>query len=286
MATAQKAANGVVKLEEHYKSQSMWRDSFTRLVRNKMAILGLIVIILNILAAIFAAQISPHDDRTQVLTDNNAAPQWIIDMFPVMKSKEDGGYVTVSNDYPLGADYLGRDLLSRIIYGTRVSLAVAFVGPAVSLAIGLSLGLLAGFAGGKLDDFLMRVVDVFYALPTLLVIILMMAYFRNSFNDATGIGTFGYAMNRVDQAFGGMFFIFIGIGLTSWVGMARLTRGQVLSVREKEYIVAAQSLGAGQRSIMFRHVLPNILGPIIVAETLTIPTYISYEAFLSFIGLV
>lgn len=194
------------------------------------------------------------------------------------------GYVRVDNDYALGTDNLGRDLLSRIIYGARVSLAVAFVGPMMSLLVGTIFGLVSGYAGGWMDNFMMRIVDTMYAFPTILFIILMMAYFRASFTVSEP-GTFAYRINEIDEHFGGMMFIFIGVGLTSWMGTARLARGQVLSIREKEYIEAAVSIGTSHRVIIFRHILPNILGPIVVAETLTIPTYISFEAFLSFIGL-
>jgi ABC-type dipeptide/oligopeptide/nickel transport system permease subunit len=267
------------------------------------------------------------------------------------------GYVIVDNSYTLGADFNGRDLLSRIIYGARVSLAVAFIGPLVSLMVGLIFGLVSGYFGGTVDTMMMRFVDVMYAFPTLLLIILLMTFFRAAFAggetavqlaapiDATtttipvevglesefrsgwvfriddevmevvglkegaveverGINdtipaehaantriaierpkTIAYRLFRIDRAFGGMFFIFIGIGITSWMSLARLTRGQVLSVRQTEYVEAAQSIGARTPSIMWKHVLPNILGPIIVAETLTIPSYIATEAFLSFIGL-
>ncbi|MCZ7544461.1 MAG: ABC transporter permease [Anaerolineae bacterium] len=120
--------------------------------------------------------------------------------------------------------------------------------------------------------------------PTLLLIILMMAFFRSSFNQSTP-GTLAYTLNQLDMAFGGMLFIFIGIGMTAWMGMARLARGQVLSVREKEFVEAAEMIGQNTRGIMWKHILPNILGPLIVAETLAIPSYIATEAFLSFIGL-
>lgn len=220
------------------------------------------------------------------------------------------GYVreVEAREYPLGADGLGRDLLTRIIYGARISLAVAFVGPFVSLIVGILLGLISGYVGGRVDNGLMRLVDIMYAFPTILFVILMMAYFRASaqvepfdsflvgVNDWVGVEvlvnprvsqpeTLISRLNSIDAYFGGMMFIFIGIGLTSWMQTTRLTRAQVLSVRSKEYIEAAVSIGTSNRMIIFRHVLPNILGPIIVAETLTIPTYISYEAFLSFIGL-
>jgi oligopeptide transport system permease protein len=203
----------------------------------------------------------------------------------VLRVKEqDGGYVEVSDRYPLGADFLGRDLLTRIIYGARVSLSVAFIGPAVALAIGIGVGLTSGYSGGWVDNLIMRFVDIMYAFPTILLIILLMAFFRAGFQD-TEPGSFVYIISEADRALGGMLFIFIGIGATAWMSLSRLTRGQVLSVREKEYIEAARSIGTPRFQIVRQHILPNILGPIVVAETLTIPTYISYEAFLSFIGL-
>jgi oligopeptide transport system permease protein len=127
-------------------------------------------------------------------------------------------------------------------------------------------------------------VDVLYAFPQLLLIILMMAFFRSTFTG-THPGTLQFALNSLDARFGGMLFIFMGIGFTAWENMARLTRGQVLSLREKEFVEAARTIGAGNLRIMFRHILPNIVGPLIVAETLAIPNYINTEAFLSFIGL-
>ena len=277
-------AGGVIRLQTHVKGDSLWLDAWRRLRRNRLAVVGAIIIVLNILMAIFAAQLAPRGFADQVLTDNNAVPTWVTSIFPNMVAKENGGYVTINNHYLLGADNLGRDLLSRIIYGARVSLAVAFVGPAVSLLVGITFGLISGYLGGRVDNLMMRIVDVMYAFPTLLLVILLMAFFRSSFahNDP---GTFAYAVGQADQSMGGMLFIFIGVGITSWMGLARLVRGQILSVREKEYIEAARALGVNTRGIMFRHMLPNILGPIIISETLTIPTYISYEAFLSFIGL-
>lgn len=277
---------GVPELaQDMHHANKLWVDAWKRLIRNRAAVVGLVIVILSVLIAIFAPYIAPNDYREQVLTNNNSAPRWVIDLFPNMKAKdEEGGWVTVSEDYILGADNLGRDLLSRIIYGSRVSLSVAFVGPMVSLAVGLILGLVSGYAGGRVDNLIMRLVDIMYAFPTILLVILLMAYFRATFN-ASDQGTFAYRLNQIDSRFGGMLFIFIGIGLTSWMNTARLARGQVLSIRQREYIEAATSVGASDFTIIFRHILPNILGPIVVAETLTIPTYISFEAFLSFIGL-
>ncbi len=274
----------VAKLDKRAKGESLWMDSWKRLRRNRLAVVGAIIILINIFIALTAPIIAPKDRDTQVLADNNAAPPWIDRIFPNMVSVEDGGYVKTSTDYILGADALGRDLLTRILHGSRVSLLVAFVGPLVALSVGLLVGVTAGYFGGWVDNLLMRFVDIMYAFPTLLLIILLMTFFRLSFNSPEP-GTFAFTVGRLDQSSGGMLFIFIGIGLTAWMSLARLARGQVLSVRRKEYIEAAHSIGARTPVIIWGHIIPNILGPIVVAETLTIPSYISYEAFLSFIGL-
>ncbi len=278
------AAGQIANLKERPRGESLWGDAARRLRRNKAAIMGLIIIIISILVAIFAPAIAPYDYKTQVRADNNAVPYWVTRIFPNMIPEDEGGYITVTDKYPLGSDALGRDLFSRIVYGSRVSLAVAFVGPVVSIIVGLLVGMIAGYVGGKVDNTLMRIVDVMYAFPTFLFIILLMAFFRASFTQVEQ-GTFSYYISELDSATGGLLFIFVGIGLTSWMQMARLVRGQVLSVREKEYIEAARSIGTRAPEIMRQHILPNILGPIIIAETLSIPQYISYEAFLSFIGL-
>ncbi len=261
------------------KGESLWMDAMRRLIRNRAAVVGLVLIIILYLSAIFANVIAPYPFDKQVLTDQNKAPAWILSVFPSMKP-----YVSMSNNYPLGADYVGRDLFSRIVYGARVSLTVAIIGPLISLLIGVTYGSMSGYFGGNLDNAMMRVVDVLYAFPSLLFIILLLAFFRSTFSHPDP-GSFTYAISAFDAKMGGMLFIFIGIGLTAWETMARLSRGQVLSVREKEYVEAARTIGATDGRIMFRHILPNIVGPLVVAETLAIPGYISTEAFLSFIGL-
>lgn len=265
-------------------SESLFRSSMRRLFRNRFAVFGLVIILVFVFVALFANQLAPKPYDVQILRDSDAVPTWITGVFPILKPKEQGGYAKINDSYALGADGLGRDILSRVIYGSRVSLLVAFIGPVMAMLVGLSLGLLSGFMGGWIDNIIMRITDVMYAFPTLLLVILLMAFFRPTTGQLDP-NSFAYSMNRLDASTGGMLFIFIGIGLTSWMQLARLTRGQVLSVREQEYIQAARSLGANNWAIMTRHILPNILGPLIVAETLTIPRYISYEAFLSFIGL-
>ncbi len=278
-------AGPVISLAHPETSRGPWLDAWRRLLRNRAALVGLIVILLNIIMAVGAPQIAPHDPYRQDYLALNSAPKWVIDVFPKMKPVgEPGGYVRINDEYPLGTDNLGRDLLSRIIYGARVSLLVAFIGPFFSLLVGTAVGMIAGYAGGQVDNLIMRAVDIMYAFPTLLLVILLMVFFRASFNQGD-VGSITHRLNRIDAATGGLLFIFIGIGLTSWMDTARLARGQVLSIRQKEYIEAAVSIGSNNRSILLRHVLPNILGPIVVAESLAIPRYISFEAFLSFIGL-
>ena len=261
------------------KGRSLWQEAFQRLMRNRAALTGATIILLLILTAIFADLIAPYAFEKQSLLNANAVPTWVTNLFPSLKP-----YAVINEDYPIGADSLGRDLFSRIVYGTRVSLAIAFIGPVISLIIGVIYGSISGFFGGRVDNIMMRVVDVLYAFPGLLFIILLMAFFRTTLAQPEE-GTFAYYVGQLDSKLGGLLFIMIGIGLTGWETQARLTRGQVLSVREKEYIEASRALGANSWRIMFRHVLPNILGPLIVLETLAIPGYIYTEAFLSFIGL-
>ena len=261
------------------KRVSLRQDALRRLTRNRAAVVGASIIILLILMAVFAPLIAVRPFEKQVLVDQNRVPEWLVSIFHSVEP-----YAKYSSEYPLGADYVGRDLFSRNVYGARVSLAVAFIGPLISLIIGVIYGSISGYFGGRVDNIMMRIVDILYAFPTLLFIILLMAFFRSTLSDIQP-GTFAYWINKLDESVGGMFFIFIGIGLTAWQNMARLTRGQVLSAREKEYIEAAHTIGASHIRIMFRHILPNIVGPLIVAETLAIPGYIATEAFLSFIGL-
>jgi len=262
-----------------HKRENLWQDAFRRLVRNRAAMIGGTIILILIFIAIFADFIAPYPYDKGVLTDQNKVPEWMGTLFPTMKP-----YMKTSDKYPFGADYIGRDIFSRLIYGTRISLSIAFIGATISLVIGIIYGSISGYFGGRADNLMMRSVDVLYAFPGLLFIILLMAFFRSSFAKPQ-VGTFGSILGQIDSHMGGMFFIIIGIGLTAWETTARLTRGQVLSAREKEYIEAARTVGASDVRIMFRHILPNIVGPLIIVETLAIPAYIGTEAFLSFIGL-
>ncbi len=266
-------------LPQRRKTASLWADALYRLSRNKAAILGGTLVILLTLTAIFARYIAPYPYDVQDRNAANAIPTWMLEIFPMMKS-----YAVISDKFPLGADYVGRDMLSRLIYGTQISLAVAYVGPIIALLVGTIYGLISGYFSRWVDNIMMRFVDLMYAFPSLLLIILMMAFFRSTFAQSEP-GTFAYVMNKIDERFGGMLFIFIGIGLTAWMGTARLARGQVLSIREQDFVLAARAVGASHLRIIFSHIMPNILGPLVITVTLAIPGYITTEAFLSFIGL-
>ncbi len=268
---------------------NLWQDALQRLVRNRAALVGGIVVLIMCLLAIFAGRVAPYHYAQGDSSENYVTPRWITQIMP--GSMED--YVQIDNKFPFGADYLGRDLLSRVIYGARVSLPVGFVGAGTALLVGLVYGCISGYYGGLVDDIMMRIVDIVYTFPTMLLIILLMAFFKSTFGGEMTPGTAAYNFNRVNDVVdsvlglqgGGMLFIFIGIGLTAWMSIARLTRGQILSIKEKEYVEASHMIGAADLRIIVRHILPNIIGPVLVSVTLSIPSYISTEVFLSFIGL-
>jgi ABC-type dipeptide/oligopeptide/nickel transport system permease subunit len=245
------------------KPRSPLQDAWTILLRNRVAVAGGIFLILLTLVAIFAPYIAPEGIDEQKLQDNYMAP---------------------GSKYILGADQFGRDVLSRVIYGARVSLSVAFVAAAVSLAIGLVYGLISGYFGGTADNVMMRIVDIIYGFPFLIFVILLQVYFKAVATKGGG-GALAVPLVALDRKMGGMLFIFLALGALNWIGMSRIARGQVLSYKEKEFVEAARMIGASDTRIIFRHLLPNILGPCIISETMAIPGYIFTEAFLSFIGL-
>ncbi len=222
------------------KETSLWRDAWQRLLRNKLAIAGAAVVITFLLLAVFADGLAPY---AYDYTDFTKAYQ-----FP-------------SVQFPFGTDALGRDMFSRLIYGARISMVVGLGSQLLVVIIGVPLGAIAGYYGGKVDLLLMRFVDVMYTFPTLLFVILIM----------TALGA-------------GLLNIFIALGLTSWVTICRLTRGQLLSLREKDFVLAAHAVGAPPSRIILRHLLPNALTPLIVAITFGVPNAIFTEAALSFIG--
>ena len=238
------------------RSSGIWRDAFGRLLRNRLAVIGGIWVILLILIAIFGPAIAPwHYDQK----DNVA--------FNLAHGRPAGPF-TIPN-HPLGLDNYGLDIFSKLLDGAQISMSVAFVAQAVVLLIGIPIGALAGWYGGRVDTYLMRFTDVMYAFPDLLLIILLSVAFRDT--------DFGRALN-------GLFLVFVAIGLTSWVTVARLVRGQLLSLREMEFVEAARAVGVSGRKIMTKHLLPNAIGPVTVAVTLGIPTAILFEATLAYLG--
>lgn len=240
------------------------RRAFRQLRRNVPASVSAVVLLLLVLVAVFAPQLAPHDYAAGDFSANFAKP---------------------SERFPLGADFLGRDMLSRLIFGTRISLAVAFLGAFFAFTVGLVYGVIAGYFGGRLDEIMMRIVDVLYAFPGLLFIILLMVAFKTGFGGGVATNPIIVAVGKLDAQLGGVFLIIVGISLTSWVGMARLTRGMALSLRSSEFMTAAKALGATDGRIIFKHLVPAISGPLVVQVTLSIPGFIGTEAFLSFIGI-
>jgi oligopeptide transport system permease protein len=187
--------------------------------------------------------------------------------------------------FVFGADKNGRDILSRVLYGTRVSLSVALIGATSSLLIGTLYGITAGYFGGRVDNLMMRFIDFLLGLPGLIVIILLQVFFKALDDYRDQVGGFGAAFIDWNRKLGGLLFVYIVIGLLSWIGTARLARGQVLALKQREFIEAARAIGASHRRIIFVHLLPNIIGPLIAVEMLAIPGYIFTEASLSFLGL-
>lgn len=222
-------------------SMTFWQDAWRRLRKNRMAMIGMYVLIVIILTAIFGPVVSPYTYSDQTLTLANQPP-------------------TLA--HPFGMDNLGRDLMTRVFFGARISLSIGFIVALCTLVIGVLYGGISGYVGGAVDNVMMRIVDVLYIIPSTLYVILLMLVIGPGFNS-----------------------VIIALGATSWLGMARQVRGQVLSLKEQEFVLAAKALGSDSRRILLRHLIPNSLGPIIVVATMQIPSAIFNEAFLSFIGL-
>ena len=228
-------------LMEAEDGASPWHDAWLRLKKNRAAVTGGVVLAVMVVLAIMTPWIAPYGYEAQNL-DLGATPP--------------------SAAHWLGTDIFGRDLLTQILYGGRISLAVGFIATAVALVIGVTWGAVAGYVGGRIDSVMMRFVDILYALPFMIFIILLMVVFGRN-----------------------ILLLFLAIGAVEWLTMARIMRTQVQSLRQQEFVEAAVSLGLPPSAIIFKHIIPNALGPIIVYTTLTIPSVMLLEAFLSFLGL-
>jgi oligopeptide transport system permease protein len=239
------------------KQRSLWQDAAYRLVRNKAAVGGLIVIFGAFLIAIFSGFLAPYNP---IEIPKNPASQ----MEPLWT-----GSKYTDPRYLLGTDFLGRDILSRLLYASRISMVVGFVPTAIVFGLGVTVGMMAGYFGGWTDQLLMRFTDIIYAFPDFLFLLIIVASFRNS--------PFGKVLD-------GLMLIFVAIAIVGWVGVARLTRGQVLALKEREFVEAARAIGATPRRLMVKHLLPNALAPLIVAAAFSVPAAILGEATLSFLG--
>ena len=289
-----------LELDEHIKGVSLWKDAWRRLSKNKLAMIGLVLVVLYAIVSL-AAPILPIPSYKDQVIDHQYLPPSItksagelmyarqeflltayaekeerelntaeVERLSDLRDRIENEMVVVDGKekklhdriYLLGTDSLGRDLLARIIYGGQVSIAIGLIGTITSVLIGIVLGALAGYIGGNVDYIIMRIVDIMYGLPYMMLVIIFMAMFGRSI------------MN-----------LFFALAIVSWLTVARVVRGQIISLKNSEFIEAARSIGANTGRIVFRHLVPNTLGVIVVFSTLRIPTFIMLEAFLSFLGL-
>jgi oligopeptide transport system permease protein len=241
--------------------RSLWRDAWVRFTKNKLAVLASFVLLFFALVAVFAPLLAPHDPLKIYDGKGYLPPAW-----------EESGPIGLPGEsqFVFGTDSLGRDVLSRVIYGARVSLVVGVIPAIIILLVGVVVGLIAGYMGGKVDNLTMRFGDVLYAFPDLLFFIIVMTALRDT---------------PAGQLMNGLVLLFVALAIVSWIGLARIVRGQVLSLKEKEFVEAGRMVGAGHRRIMAKHILPNCLGPIIVYTALRIPGFIITEAVLGYLGL-
>ncbi|MCA9950443.1 MAG: ABC transporter permease [Anaerolineales bacterium] len=242
-------------------SRSLWADAWIRLRRNKAAVVGMFIIGFFVIVALFAPLIAPHNPLQIHDGMSYLPPAWV--------DESSTGRVGDPR-FLLGTDTIGRDVLSRVIYGSRVSLVVGLAPVVVILLVGVLVGLISGFTGGRTDNLMMRITDIFYAFPALLLYIIMMVTLRD-----TPLG----------RVWNGMLLLFLALAIVSWVGVARLVRGSVLALKEKEFVEAAKSIGSTDGRIMWRHIFPNSLSPIVVWLAFAIPRLIIAEAILGYLGL-
>jgi len=246
---------------EFVRGTSLWRDAWRRLLKNKLAVFGLVVVVIITIASIVGPTLIKQIfgfTPDFIPTDNVNLTQ----SFPPFT----GPNGEFSWQHPMGTDNAGRDQLARVLQGGQISLLVAIISTLVSLLIGVTYGAIAGYFGGRLDNLMMRVVDVLYSLPYVILVIVLLSMFRSQ------------------TPRGQLILLFVAIGSVSWLTMARIVRGQVLSLKNQEFVLAARATGVSASGIIFRHLVPNTLGPVIVYATLTIPQIMLTEAFLSFLG--
>ena len=257
--------------QEIVKGASLWRDAWKRLLKNKLAVFGLVVVVIMTIAVIIGPAIIKW---TTGYTYDFIPPEGdLIKSFPP------------SFQHPMGTDDSGRDILARVLQGGRISLMVGIISTIVSLIVGVSYGATAGYLGGKIDNFMMRVVDIIYAIPYILIVIVLLSVFGGP-NTPQWIQSIAGSIGGGSTAgLSQIILLFFALGLVSWLTMARVVRGQILSLKNQEFVMAARATGVSTPAIIFRHLVPNALGPVIVYATLTIPSVMLSEAFLSFLGI-
>lgn len=240
---------------------SLWRNAWRRLLRNKVAVFGMIIVLLLTIASITGPTIIKR--ATGYTYDSIPKDAALLKSFAPFRAP-DGKFSWV---HPMGTDNTGRDILARVLSGGQISLMVALIATLVSLVIGISYGAVAGYLGGRVDDLMMRIVDVLYSLPYVILVIVLLALLP--------------ARTPTAQ----LAELFFALGAVSWLTMARIVRGQIISLKNQDFVLAARATGVSTPKIIFRHLVPNALGPVIVYATLTIPSVMLSEAFLSFLGL-
>jgi oligopeptide transport system permease protein len=233
--------------------RSLWQDAWKRLLKNRLAVFGMVMVVIVVLAALVGPSLIYW--ATGFTYDFVPPDPDLVKSFPP------------SLKHPMGTDIAGRDLLARVLLGGRISLMVGLISTIVSLLIGVGYGATAGYIGGKLDEVMMRFVDILYAIPYMMIVIVLLALFGGQSPLAQ------------------LFLLFIALGAVSWLTMARIVRGQVISLKNQEFVTAARAGGVSQTKIIFRHLVPNCVGPVIVYATLQVPSVMLLEAFLSFLGL-
>lgn len=246
--------------DEIVSGASLWKDARRRLLKNKLAVFGLVVVAVVTLASV----LGPTILKLAIGTSPDSIPSdgALVKSFPPFTAP-DGSF---SLTHPMGTDRQGRDMLARVLQGGQISLMVGAIATLMSLIIGVSYGAVSGYLGGRIDNLMMRIVDVLYAIPYIILVIVLLAVFKNQ------------------TPRGQVILLFIALGSVSWLTMARIVRGQVLSLKNQEFVLAARATGVSTPRIIFRHIVPNTLGPVIVYATLTIPSVMLSEAFLSFLG--
>ena len=252
IATGNPANAETMELAQTVQGRSLWVDARRRLLRNRAAMASIVLLALITLMALLAPFLSAYAYDEINYDIVACAPNW----WPLAAPCSAGG------THWFGTDAVGRDLFVRVLYGARVSLAVGLVATLVSLLIGVLYGATAGYVGGRIDNLMMRVVDILYSLPFIFFVIILMVLFDRNF-----------------------VLLFVAIGAVEWLTMARIVRGQTLSIKQKEFIEAARAGGVGPFAIIRRHIIPNVVGPVVVYVTLTVPGVILTESFLSFLGL-